>query len=185
MNKKLKRSLIGLIFIALLVWLDQWTKSLVVANFQLGEALPLIEGVFQIHYIENIGMAWSMLEGKQVLFAILTPIVIFFLAKGFVCVPDDKKFAPIRIVCVALIAGAIGNFIDRVWGGEELFTGGVIDFFDFCLINFPIFNVADIYVTCSVVALFILLIKVYKDEDFEIIINSCLKFKKGDKKDEV
>ncbi len=180
MNQTRKRGLIAIIAVTVLVALDQWSKCLVSTRLALHEARPLIDGVFQIRYIRNAGMAWSMFEGKQVVFCIVTPIIIFFLAKEFVCLPKDKKYTPIRVLCVFLVAGAIGNLIDRIWGGEELFTGSVVDFFDFCLINFPVFNVADIYVTCSVIALFILMFAKYRDDDFEVIVNSCIKFKKGE-----
>lgn len=182
MSKKVKRNLIALAVVLLLVALDQFTKYLVVANMQLGEAIPLIDGVFQLRYIRNEGAAWSILEGKQIVFIILTPIVLFFLAKMFVMLPEEKKFTPVRVILVFLTAGAIGNLIDRIWGGEVLFKGGVVDFFDFCLINFPVFNVADIYVSLSVVALFVFMIFKYKEEDFDVIYNSCVRF--GKKKEE-
>ncbi|MBO4376052.1 MAG: signal peptidase II [Lachnospiraceae bacterium] len=177
----LKRSVIAVIAIAILVFLDQLTKYIVKTNFELHETRMLIDGILRFRYIENPGMAWSMLEGKQLLFAIITPIVVFFIGKTFICLPETKRYNAIRILCVLIISGAIGNFIDRVWGGETLFTGGVVDFIDFYIINFPVFNVADIYVTCSEILLIILLIFVYKDEDFKIIISSCTDFKKGDK----
>ena len=184
MSKKAKRNLIALAVIALLCALDQFTKYLVVANMQLGESIPLIEGVFQLRYIRNEGAAWSILEGKQIVFIILTPIVIFFLTKMFLTLPEEKKYTPVRVIIVFLTAGAIGNLIDRIWGGEVLFKGGVVDFFDFCLINFPVFNVADIYVSLSVVALFILMIFKYKEEDFEVIYDSCVKFGRSEEKKE-
>lgn len=178
MSKKAKRNIIALVVIALLCALDQFTKYLVVANMQLGEAIPLIEGVFQLRYIRNEGAAWSILEGKQIVFIIMTPIVLFFLAKMFLHLPEEKKYAPVRAVIVFLSAGAIGNLIDRIWGGEVLFKGGVVDFFDFCLINFPVFNVADIYVSLSVVALLVLMVFKYKEEDFDVIYDSCVRFGK-------
>ena len=180
MNQTGKKSLIALIAVTILVAIDQWSKSLVSTKLALHEAVSVIDGVFQIRYIRNSGMAWSMFEGKQVVFCVITPIIVFFLIKEFICLPGDSKYTPIRVLCVFLTAGAIGNLIDRIWGGEELFAGSVVDFFDFCLINFPVFNVADIYVTCSVIALFLFMFFKYKDEDFEVIINSCTKFKKGE-----
>lgn len=183
MNKT-KRNIFALVAIVLLCALDQFTKYLVVANMQLGEAIPIIDGVFQLRYIRNDGMAWSLLEGKQIVFVIMTPIVIFFLAKMFVKLPEDKKYTPVRVVTVFLTAGAIGNLIDRIWGGEVLCKGSVVDFFDFCLINFPVFNVADIYVSLSVVALFIFMIFKYREEDFDVIYDSCVKFGKKKEKDE-
>lgn len=89
-NKK-KASLLAVLSVALLCALDQLTKYLVVANMELGEAIPLIKGVFQFRYIRNEGAAWSMLEGKQVVFIILTPIVIFFLGKLFYNLPEEKN----------------------------------------------------------------------------------------------
>ena len=181
---KMKRNIFALTAIILLCLLDQFTKYLVVANMQLGEAIPIIDGVFQLRYIRNDGMAWSLLEGKQIVFVIITPIVIFFLAKLFVTLPEDKKYTPVRVVAVFLIAGAIGNLIDRIWGGEVLCKGSVVDFFDFCLINFPVFNVADIYVSLSVVALFVFMIFKYKEEDFDVIYDSCVKFGKKKEQEE-
>ena len=178
MSKKMKRNIIAAAVVILLVALDQFTKYLGVLNMQLGESIPLIDGVFQLRYIRNEGAAWSILEGKQFVFILLTPIVLFFLAKMFVMLPEEKKFVPVRVILVFLSAGAIGNLIDRIWGGEVLFKGGVVDFFDFCLINFPVFNVADIYVSLSVVALFVFMIFKYKEEDFDVIYDSCVRFKK-------
>lgn len=180
MNKR-KRNLLAVTAIILLAAFDQLTKYLVAANLKLGEAIPLIKGVFQLRYIRNNGAAWSILEGKQIVFIILTPIVIFFLAKMFVSLPEERKYTPIRLITVFLTAGAIGNLIDRIWGGDALFQGGVVDFFDFCLINFPVFNVADIYVSLSVVALFVLMVFKYREEDFEVIYDSCVRFNKRKK----
>ena len=73
--------------------------------------------------------------------------------------PYQKKFIPLRIVLTILAAGAIGNFIDRITAGY------VVDFIYFEIINFPIFNVADIYVCISVIILMYLLIFHYKEEE--------------------
>lgn len=88
------------------------------------------------------------------------------------------------MIAVFLIAGAIGNLIDRIGFDGEWLKGSVVDFFDFCLINFPVFNVADIYVSLSVVALIVLMLFKYKEEDFEVIYDSCVGFKKKDKVEE-
>lgn len=181
MNKT-KRNIVALISIVLLCALDQFTKYLVVANMRLGEAIPLIDGVFQLRYIRNDGAAWSILEGKQIFFVVMTLFVLFFLGKLFITLPEDKKFAPIRIIVVFLTSGAIGNLIDRIWSGEVLFKGSVVDFFDFCLINFPVFNVADIYVSVSMVLLVILMLFKYSEKDFDVIYDSCVKF--GKKKEQ-
>ena len=93
-------------------------------------------------------------------------IVIFVLAVllwCFIRFPKEAHYRPLAVLAVFIAAGAIGNMIDR------LLNGYVIDFLYFSLIDFPIFNVADIYVTTAAIALIILVIFYYKDEDFEFL----------------
>lgn len=181
MNKKNKRIIWAVVAVILMTLLDQVTKRIVSENMELYQAIPLIPGVFQIRYIENKGAAWSILQNQQWFFILLTPILIFFLFKTFFCLPEEKKYTPVRWICVSLIAGAIGNLIDRIVNGDVLFQGGVVDFFDFCLINFPVFNVADIYVSLSVVGLLVLFLFYYKEEEFDVIYHSCISFKRKEK----
>lgn len=178
MKSKKSRYIFALVMIVILTALDQFTKYLVAKNMTLGEAIPLIKGAFQLRYITNVGAAWSMFENKQIIFILMTPIVIFFLGKMFVCLPEEKKYVPMRYISIFLISGAIGNWIDRIFRGEVLCKGAVVDFFDFCLINFPVFNVADMYVSLSMVALVLLMLFKYRDEDFDVIYNSFVKFRK-------
>ena len=84
--------------------------------------------------------------------------------------PATRKYMPLLITCTLLVSGAVGNFIDRVRFGY------VRDFIYFKLINFPVFNVADCYVTVSVALLIILILFVYKEDDFGFLKLS----KKGD-----
>lgn len=72
-------------------------------------------------------------------------------------------YLPLRVIAVLFLAGAAGNFIDRVR------QGFVVDFFYFSLINFPIFNVADIYVTTATIALIVFILFYYKEADLERI----------------
>lgn len=80
-----------------------------------------------------------------------------------------NKYKDIRVLFVFIFSGAVGNMIDRIR------LGYVIDMFDFCLINFPVFNVADIYVTCSMILLLILILFKYKDNDLEDILGKKTK----------
>ena len=77
--------------------------------------------------------------------------------------PVSRRMLPLRLITVALAAGAIGNMIDRIVHHY------VVDFIYFCLIDFPIFNVADIYVTCSCVLALILIFFYYEDEEFDFL----------------
>ena len=87
--------------------------------------------------------------------------MVLFLIYAFGRIPAEKRFYPLHAICITLFAGAVGNFIDRVVHNY------VIDFFYFSLIDFPIFNVADIYVTCAVVLFVILFLFYYKEAELD------------------
>ena len=145
------------------IFLDQITKYLAVVHLKEKEAYVLWDQVFQLEYLENRGAAFGML---QIFFffsvILISAVVVWFYFR----VPMEKKFLPLRLCAVFIMAGAYGNFIDR------LRLGYVIDFFYFKLIDFPVFNVADIYVTISTIVFCLLLFFYYKEEDLERIIRS-------------
>ena len=161
----------SLILIGLLIFIDQWTKSLAIHHLQGKQDIILIPNVLQLHYLENTGAAFSLLEGKQNIFAVVTPILLILLLFVLFKMPRDKKYLYLDYIIVFLIAGAIGNHIDRVANNY------VVDFIYFSLINFPVFNIADCYVTVAVIVLLLVVLFYYKDEDFEEIKTS-LRFKK-------
>lgn len=148
------------------IFLDQITKYLAVVHLKEKEAYVLWDQVFQLEYLENRGAAFGMLQNQQIFFffsvILISAVVVWFYFR----VPMEKKFLPLRLCAVFIIAGAYGNFIDR------LRLGYVIDFFYFKLIDFPVFNVADIYVTISTIVFCLLLFFYYKEEDLERIIRS-------------
>lgn len=172
---KVKKSIsliYSLVLVVLLVVLDQFTKVLAVNNLMNKEDIILIPNVLQLHYLENTGAAFSILEGKQLVFAIITPILLVGLCFLLFRMPQVKKYQALDYIIVFLIAGAIGNYIDRI------FNNYVVDFIYFSLINFPVFNVADCYVTVSVILLLILILWYYTDDDLEEI-KKGLKIKKN------
>lgn len=136
-----------LIIAALLVVCDQLVKYWVVSNLSLGEAMNVIPNVFSLTYYQNSGAAWSILQGQMWFFAIVTfvavPLCIWLLWKN----RRGSKFYSLALGLV--IAGALGNFIDRMR------LGYVVDMFQTDFINFPIFNVADMCLTIGVVMVFI------------------------------
>ena len=156
------------IFAILLVALDQIGKAHIVKYLKGHENIVWIKNVFELEYLENTGAAFSSFMGKQGFLITLTVLVLAFCIFEFLRIPDGKHFGGLRFAFLLLIAGAIGNMIDRVKQGY------VVDFFYFVPINFPRFNVADIYVTCSVPLLIILMFFFYKDEETEFLF----KFKK-------
>ena len=120
------------------IWLDQLTKWLAVTLLQGNPSVPIIPAVFQLTYLENPGAAFGMLQNHRWVFLIVSTVgILAVFAYLAVKRPTSK------LLCLALsfiVGGGIGNMIDRV------LLGYVIDFFDFCLINFAIFNVADSFV---------------------------------------
>ncbi len=169
---KTTSTILSFILISILIALDQLSKALATTYLMNKSDIILIPGVLQLHYLENTGAAFSILEGKQIFFAILTPILLIALIYLLLKMPHHKKYSVLNGIIIFLIAGAIGNYIDRILNNY------VVDFIYFSLINFPVFNIADCYVTVSVFVLLIVVMFFYKDEDLEEIKLS-LKIKKN------
>lgn len=130
------------IAILALIGLDWLTKYWIQTSMALNDTIPVIDGIFHITYIHNYGAAFSILQGKQSFLLIVTGIAMTAILAYMVIGQIRKKAAPMELWSLALIlAGGIGNFIDRVRFGY------VVDFFDFRI--WPIFNVADIAVCCG------------------------------------
>lgn len=148
----------------LLVLLDQYTKSYVEVHLKGQPPIVLLEGVFEFLYSENRGAAFGMMQGRQGFF-FLTGILVL-VAAVFVMyrMPDwsNKRYHFLKLCVIMTTAGAVGNMIDRITQGY------VVDFLYFSLIDFPIFNVADIYVTTATGLLLVLLLFYYKDEELEV-----------------
>ncbi len=153
---------VAVIAVVICVVLDQVTKYLAVTHIK-DNPITLIEGVFQLRYLENRGAAFGMLQNQQWFFLIITIITLCIVTFIYVKLPRDKHFTPLRMCLAVLVAGAIGNMIDRIS------LGYVVDFLYFELIDFPIFNVADIFATVSTIVLIILFLFYYSEEDFDLI----------------
>ena len=163
-NKSKARSMIyNFILIILLIIFDQVTKLLAVSHLKNIDSISLVRGVFELRYLENRGAAFGMMQNMKFIFVVIAILMLGFVIFGLLKLPDSKKYLPLRIIMILIGAGAVGNLIDR------LFRGFVVDFLYFSLIDFPIFNVADIYVSLSCVLLVILVLFVYKDGDFEFL----------------
>ena len=164
-KKKIKIYIIPILCIGLLVALDQITKFIVRTSFALYESHPLIKNVFHLTYIQNTGIAWGMFKNGRTIFLILTILVLLICACFYAKIPESKRFTPIRVCLVILVSGAIGNMIDRIS------LHYVVDFFDFRLIHFPVFNVADIYVVVSMIVLILLCAFYYHDHEIDALFS--------------
>lgn len=166
MKKVFMRYILPVLGVAAVVLLDQLVKELCLAKIGMYNTVVLIENVFELHVIPNEGMAWGMLQNKQWLFVVITPIVLGFMVWFYLKLPNEKKFRPVKILTVMLAGGAIGNLIDRMFRGEFC-QGYVVDMFYVKAIDFPIFNVADSFICVSFAVLAVLVIFKYSEEDFD------------------
>ena len=163
--KLLKKYIKPFILIIVLVLLDQWTKLLAIKHLMNKDAFVLWENVFELRYLENRGAAFGIFQNQKIFFIIITIVIAVLLIWFYSRIPDSKHYNAMKIVIAVCLAGAFGNFIDR------MLNGFVVDFLYFKLIDFPIFNVADIYVTCSAIAFVLFFIFLYKEEDFKFLDN--------------
>ena len=165
-NQRMPHYIFALIGIIAGVILDQATKFLAIEHLKNQDPFILIQNIFQLEYLENRGAAFGIMQNQRVFFLISVVVITIFVIIFYSRVPMEKKFLPLRICAVLIMAGAYGNCIDRIRYGY------VVDFFYFKLIDFPIFNVADIYVTVSVAAVINLLFFYYKEEDLDRVFHS-------------
>lgn len=161
-----------IVITAVLTQLDQITKYVAENNLYMKNDIDIIKNVLTLTYLRNNGSAFGMFSGKINAFLVLTVIIVVVITYIVIRMPVTKRYLPMYIVCTMLVSGAIGNFIDRVR------LGYVRDFIYFKLINFPVFNVADCYVTISVATFIVLILFVYKENEFDF-----LSFKKKADKD--
>lgn len=167
--------IIGTLAILFGVALDQYTKFLAIQYLKNKPNIVLIKDVFQLEYLENEGAAFGILQNQQWFFLIVGVVAVVLLFALYALMPKIKRYIPLRICLLSMIAGAIGNMIDRMRFQY------VVDFLSFTLINFPIFNVADIFASVSTCVLIVLFLFYYKDEDFDVIFDAFkLKKEKND-----
>ena len=145
-----------LLFVAGIVAADQVTKYLTVAYIELYQDVPAIDGLFHLTYVRNTGAAFSSFEGMRwlflLIFAVFTALLVYELVK------KTLPFTRLEWWCIAAIyGGGLGNIIDRVR------LGYVVDMIEVEFIRFPVFNVADCFITCGCILLLVHLILLNRD----------------------
>ena len=146
-----KFKIIAAVIALLFVGLDQLIKYIVVCNMDLGQSIPILNNILHITYVLNDGAAFSFMSGQTWLLCGVTSIIMVLLILFYI----SKKFThPIIISSLALIiSGGIGNLIDRFFNGDTIFQGKVVDYVDFRIINFAVFNFADCCVVIGTILL--------------------------------
>ena len=149
------------------VVLDQVSKFFTRLNLDIGERVPLIPNVVGLTRSENTGASFGILKDARWVFMVTSVVAIAALVGLLIYhyrQPVSERRNTLFVVSVAFIlGGGIGNMIDRIVHHY------VIDFLYFSLIDFPVFNIADIYVVCGGIVLVFLVVFKYKDEDFEFL----------------
>ena len=139
------------LFSAGVVALDQYTKYLTVAHIAQYADVPFIPGFLGFTFVKNTGAAFSSFEGQQWLFALI--FAVFTAAILWEYFKKPMPFTTLERFCIAAIyGGGLGNMIDRVR------LGYVVDMIETTFIDFPVFNVADIFITCGCIAMMLHLI---------------------------
>ena len=154
--------LIYLFIVVSLVSLDQYTKSIVLNYFELYQSKTIIDGFFSLTYVQNFGAGFSIMQNARTTFLIITPICL--VGFTYLFIKSNDKLS--KTALLLMVSGTIGNFIDRI---VRVY---VVDFLDFIIFgwDFPIFNVADIFLTVGVCLYIIALIK--EEKDAKIKLNS-------------
>ncbi len=166
MKTKLMSAVVFIVAVAIIVVLDRISKQWIVTNIFLNDGFPVIKGFFNIVYVRNFGGAFSILQHKKYLFMVMgiaVPVLLIYFLKD--------KFSRLSYLIAAsmIVGGAIGNLIDRFCFGY------VIDFLQFG--RFPVFNVADSFITVGVTFLAVLMII----DDFSQKKSAQPEEEKGDK----
>ena len=135
-----------LIFVAAIVGADQVTKYLTVANIALGQDVQFLPGFLGLTYVQNTGAAFSSFEGMQWLFALI--FAVFTIAVIWEYRKQSLGLSKFEWWCLAAVyGGGLGNMIDRIR------LGYVVDMIETKFMVFPVFNVADCFITCGCIAL--------------------------------
>lgn len=170
-KKKIKLLIMDFLLLIVLVAIDQFTKYTAVLKLKNQPAFSIIDGVLEFNYLENRGAAFGMLQNQKIFFVFVAVIFLGVIVYVLSRTPNAPKYTRLHILLVMIAGGAIGNMIDR------LRLDYVVDFIYIVLINFPIFNVADMYVTFATAILVIQVLFVYKENDFNFFSFNQKKFR--------
>ncbi len=168
MNGSFKRITIDILLFTVLLAADRVSKIWAVAKLKDNAPVPIIKNILELYYLPNgnTGAAFGILSGHRILFLAIAVIVVLVISYLVYNMPADPKYKTVEILLVFIAAGGVGNMIDRV------IQNYVVDFIYISCINFPIFNVADMYVSVCTVILAIILLFRFGESDYEVFDNA-------------
>ncbi len=153
--------IIPIILAVFLLIADQVTKYIALMRLKPVGSVTFIDGFMDFTFVENRGAAFGILNGKTWLLLIMAAVICIVIVIAMIKMPNTKEYKWLKWSLILILAGAIGNVIDR------LFRGYVVDFFEFTFIEWPVFNMADIYVVVGTIVMAILVLFVIKDDKEE------------------
>lgn len=159
-REKSQTLLLGFLISVILIGADQASKYLAAVRLAGTSGISVIDGVFQLFYLENRGAAFGMLSDRQGFFIAVAALMCAAAAYVYWRLPLSRHFHFMRAICILIISGSVGNMIDR------LLRGYVIDFLYFSLIDFPVFNVADCYICIGAALAILSVFTVYRNDEF-------------------
>lgn len=162
---KIRLFFFDFLLLAFLVAIDQLTKYAAVQNLKGKPAIPLIDGILELNYLENRGAAFGLLQNQKNFFVVVAIVFLVVIFYVLVKAPKEKKYDKLNLLLMIIASGAVGNLIDR------LRADYVVDFIYIVLIDFPIFNVADIYVSVGTAVLAVLILFYYKEEELNRLLD--------------
>lgn len=165
-TKRIDKSKLYIMDICILVLaaaIDRISKILAVSHLKDRPAVSVVSGVLEFRYLENSGAAFGLLKGQKSFIILVGIIVLLACLYVLVKTPGKKKYIMCHILLSLIVSGAVGNLFDRVMYDY------VVDFLYLSFIKFPIFNIADIYITVATFILVILLLFYYKEDDLNFL----------------
>lgn len=142
-----------------LILLDQYTKNLALVHLKNQKEITVIPKVFVLEYLENRGSAFSMFQGQKLFLIAISVIFMAVMLYVLIRTPNTRRYLPLHLAVVGIIAGGAGNMLDRIRFGY------VIDFFSFILIHFPVFNIADIFIVIATFGMAFLILFFYREDE--------------------
>ena len=151
--------------IFVMVLIDQISKLMAIRYLKGQSNFLIIKDILELEYLENRGAAFGSFDGKRIFLVLFTVLLTLLIAYRLICLPIEKRYTGMKICLVAVISGALGNLLDRV------FRGYVVDFIYFVPINFPKFNIADSYIVVALISLMLLLFTYYHENETEFLLS--------------
>ncbi len=168
----ISRKIYTVFILSVLIYIDQLTKHLAVSHLKGQPSFSLLPDFLVLSYVENTGAAFSLFRGQQTFLILLTGAIMLFLVIKYFQIPKHRHYLPMKISFLLIISGGIGNMIDRISQGY------VVDFIYIILIDFPVFNLADCYVTIGMILLTLTGIFLYDEEEIDFLFSMKRKFRK-------